>query len=115
MRERIRKAGEGLLQMLGQADANYANALYNEKMPGMMQVGHTHPLLASPHFRTEGNATTRADKMLVGAANAGVIGANIASRYALPAGVATAGAVGLYNLTQQMTTPQTTGTLMPDQ
>ena len=41
------------------------------------------------------------------------VGANVASRYALPAGGVTLAGKGLYDLTQMMMDQQTSGTLEP--
>ena len=98
MREQLRKAGRALLD----ADAAYANKLYSEKMPEGMQIGHAMPIeQAASYVQLPPNPTE--EQPILGTiarhgANAGLVAANVAARYALPAGGVTLAGAGLIDL-----------------
>lgn len=110
-RRGIRKAGEALQGF----DADYANRADNRGMDYGMQLGHNQPL--SRFFRDDNHPehalaagerghgplsypkdANFGQKALVEAGNAGLFAANVASRYALPAGGAVLAAKGIADL-----------------
>lgn len=116
----LRKAGKKLSAF----DENYANALYREGIAGKYQMGHAMPVREaintvkvrrSAAEEAAGEPDTPAYMKALGiATNTGLVTANVASRYALPAGVAVGGVTlagqALAQLTQDY---QTSGTLQP--
>lgn len=98
MREQLRKAGRALLD----ADAAYADKVYSEKYPAEMQMGHAMSIEDAAQFvALPPNASDKQPMMsevLRHGANAGFVAANVASRYALPAGGITLAGAGLIDL-----------------
>lgn len=92
----LRKAGQALADM----DRAYANKVAShidpQKQP-LAEMGSAVPL--ADVFG--GTADSQAEKVMLGAMNTGVMAANVASRYALPAGGITLAGKGLYDLTTQ--------------
>jgi hypothetical protein len=105
MKETLRKAGKALLD----ADAAYANAADRRSMPLVSQIGHAMPLRDAVNFVKDPSVATGKGqpdtsiqgRALRGALNAGLVGANVASRYALPAGGITLAGAGILDLTAQ--------------
>ena len=114
----FRKAGQALQgfgQQIADFDAAYANAADNRKGDYFMQMGHNQPL--SKFFNNEPDTQLAKDHGMKGlgpmvygpdasmltkvgtqAANVGIAAANVASRYALPAGGAVLAAKGIADL-----------------
>lgn len=115
MYDRLRKAGKAIREF----DADYANKV------AQLYAGESgHPkgaaalgsmLGGSPiGERYPSGATTRGEKLLVGAADLGIDATNFAARYALPVGGVTLAGKALYDLAMQFGQgEQTSGTLMP--
>ena len=98
MREFLRKAGKSL----NDSDRAYANKLGERIDPNKRPfVGMTSTLPLQTIFDgiKEGRADSQAEKVLGTVMDAGVLGANIASRYALPAGGITLAGKALMDLT----------------
>jgi hypothetical protein len=97
----LRKAGQALADM----DRAYAGKVESHidvnKQP-LVGMGSTVPLA---DVFTPGQADSQAEKVLLAAMDAGVLTANVASRYALPAGGITLAGKGLYDLTTQFGGP----------
>ena len=102
--EQLRKAGKALLDL----DDKYAYVADRQSMPMISQLGHAVPLrqainmVEDPAAVLGGKADTSIKgKVMRGAANAAITGAQVASRYALPAGGVTLAGQALYDLTVQ--------------
>ena len=114
MRHLLRKAGE--------LDERYAKAIdnrfgYSKGKGGVVGglAGLTSAVPIKDVFNRPGNNPEGVKEHLINAAmEGGVAGANIAARYALPAGGVTLAGVALYDMTQQlMGNQQSTGAVMP--
>jgi hypothetical protein len=103
---RLRKAGQAILNF----DRRYAEALERENMPAAMQLGHAYPIedLITKTTRQgplgeisgrgpfkAGEHTPRFQAAASATGNASLLGANVLSRYGLPAGLAALGVKGL--------------------
>ena len=102
MMDGLRKAGNAFLDF----DENYALRADRQNMPAITQVGHSIPLREAIDYaqdpmkvRGEGVDKSFVGRAARGAVNAGVLGANIASRYALPAGGVTLAGKALIDMT----------------
>ena len=100
----LRKAGKAFLDF----DEAYANASDRINMPAITQVGHSIPLREALDYSQDpmklagkGSDNSFVGRAARGAVNAGVLGANIASRYALPMGGVTLAGKALIDLTAQ--------------
>ena len=95
----LRRAG----QMFDKFDQAYANAADRRSMPVGMQLGHALPIsLAADYIQLPPNAAAKQPLGVTAArklGNAAFVGANVASRYALPAGGLTLAGAGLADLT----------------
>ena len=107
-----------LIRRVGDLDAKYAQAVGKRFDPtnsnAVVGMGSAVPIrdIFAPW---EGAPETTAEKVMMHSMDAGVMAANVASRYALPAGGLTAAGVGLYELGQYlngMGDQQTSGTIM---
>ena len=101
--QQLRKAG----QALGDMDKAYTDAV--RKVPAFNNPGSGVPFNEMFKYPNEGVGWK--ERRIVDAMAAGVLTANVASRYALPAGGLTLAGKGLYDLTAGM--QQTEGTIMP--
>lgn len=93
----LRKAGKALADMDRAYAGKVAQHIDPHKQP-ILEVGSAVPLGDLFHG---GHADTTTEKALLAAMNVGVAGANVASRYALPAGGVTLAGKALYDLTTQ--------------
>ena len=100
--DQLRKAGKFLLDQ----DEKYAYAADRQNMPMISQLGHAVPLrqainmVEDPAAVLGGKADTSIKgKVMRGTANAAITGAQVASRYALPAGGLTLAGTALLDLT----------------
>jgi hypothetical protein len=115
----LRKAGKAFLDF----DESFADALYADDRKQAYQIGHTLPIKYASQLVDDRNPRTGEidntawGKTARGAIGAGLIGANIASRYALPAGGITLAGKGLIDLTGMLVGPneQTDSAVMPGQ
>lgn len=90
-------------------DERYAAAADRQSMPMLSQIGHAMPLKQAATFVTDKATatgqgkpdTSLAGRTTRGAINAALVGANVASRYALPAGGITLAGQGILDLTAQ--------------
>lgn len=104
MMNALRKAGNAFLDF----DDEYALKADRQNMPAVTQIGHSIPLREAVDYaqdpmklRGEGVDTSLVGRAARGAVNAGVLGANVASRYALPAGGVTLAGKALIDMTAQ--------------
>ena len=103
----IRKAGDKLkagaksaAQGLNELDQRYADSLYKDGMSDFGQVTRTIPLSSVPgHTVTPDSSPI--NKRIGAATDVAIGAANVASRYALPAGGVTLAGKGLLDLTAQ--------------
>jgi len=100
--DQLRKAGKALLDL----DEKYAYAADRQSMPMASQIGHAVPLRQAINFVEDpaivqgGKADTSIQgRLMRGAANTAITGAQVASRYALPAGGLTLAGTALLDLT----------------
>ena len=103
----IRKAGDKLkagakraAQGLNELDQRYADSLYSDNLGAFGSMTRTLPLSSIPGntIRKDNSKTT---KTVAGIMDGGLMTANVASRYALPAGGVTLAGKGLLDLTAQ--------------
>ena len=97
--EQLRKAGKALDNF----DRAYAVKADRRGMPFEAQLGHAMPISeAAQYIQLPPNAAAKQPLAVTAArhlGNAGLVGANIASRYALPAGGVTLAGAALMDLT----------------
>ena len=101
--EQLRKAGRAL----GDMDKAYTDAV--RKVPAFNNPGYGVPLNEMFIHPNQGEGWK--ERRIVDAMAAGVLTANVASRYALPTGGLTLAGKGLYDLTVGL--QQTDATIMP--
>ena len=101
--QQLRKAG----QALGDMDKAYTDAV--RKVPAFNNIGAGVPLNELTKYPYE--TDNWKERRMIDAMTGVVATANVASRYALPAGGLTLAGKGLYDLTVGM--QQTDGTIMP--
>ena len=89
----LRKAGQALADM-DRAYANKVASHIDPKKHPLAEMGSAAPLVDI----FGGTADSQAESIMLGAMNTGVMAANVASRYALPAGGVTLAGKGLYDL-----------------
>jgi hypothetical protein len=95
---RLRKAGQFLLDQ----DAKYAQAVNNRTNPGNEALaGMTRGTALKDVYAEPLIADSAVERVLGETMTAGVMAANVASRYALPAGGLTLAGAGLAELTSQ--------------
>jgi len=93
----LRKAGQALADM----DRAYANKVASHIDPQKQPLAEMGSAVPLADVFAPGQADSQAEKVLLAAMDAGVLTANVASRYALPAGGITLAGKGLYDLTTQ--------------
>ena len=97
--EQLRKAGKALDKF----DRGYANFMDSRTMPIEAQLGHALPISeAAKYIQLPPNAAAEQPMAATAArhlGNAALVGANVASRYALPAGGVTLAGAALLDLT----------------
>ena len=96
--QQLRKAGKALLD----ADERYANKVGESINPKTQPIAELTRAVPIRHMLEPSNATTRAEKVIDAAMVGGITTANVAARYALPAGGITLAGKGLYDLTMKL-------------
>ena len=109
MRQLMRRAGEALMD----ADAKYARAVDISAYSPSLQAGHAMPLRDIVDAVPIGDGVM--NQVLGHGVRSGLMGANVAARYALPLGGMTLAGKGLMDLTGMFVSEneQTSGTIMP--
>ena len=105
VKSKLRKAGQRLrigAKKAGKAamnfDTAYANKVGESIDPHKQPFAEATRAVPLKDLFSKGTAETTAEKLVLGGMTAGVGAANIASRYALPAGGVTLAGKGLYDL-----------------